>query len=201
MVRHGQPVDRSWSASWLFMVGHGRPVDRSLPADHSRSASFSQMWEWHTMYIIYMYIHNIHRVFHFIQQTTLIKMFPEYMRKRIVIACFKLIYCISKYLRDKKNALENEGCSIQFRRQLFTSTVHISNENSNIIYTSFSNSKGRFTRCDFVACNLLTTRLRQKKVVLLKTCFKTLRQSWPKMCRKHVVRRSHATKLYRVNRP
>ena len=31
--------------------------------------------------------------------------------------------------------------------------------------------------------------------------FKTLRQSWPKTCRKRVVRRLHATKSYRVNRP
>ena len=47
----------------------------------------------------------------------------------------------------------------------------------------FKPSKGRFTRCDFVAC------------------FKTLRQPWPKMCRKRVVRRLYATKSHRVNRP
>ena len=48
--------------------------------------------------------------------------------------------------------------------------------------------KTELTRCDFVACNLFTTR---KKLQDFKTC--------PKKYRKRVVSRLHATKSYRVS--
>ena len=46
-----------------------------------------------------------------------------------------------------------------------------------------------------------TTLTTLKKVLDFKTCFKTLRHSWPKKCPERVVRRLYATKPYCVNRP
>ena len=45
------------------------------------------------------------------------------------------------------------------------------------------------------------TLMTRKKLKDFKTCFKTLQQSWPKMCHKRVERRLHATKSYHVNQP
>ena len=50
-------------------------------------------------------------------------------------------------------------------------------------------------------CNFLYDTCNTKKVLDFKTCFKTLRHSWPKKCPERVVRRLHATKPYRVNQP
>ena len=63
--------------------------------------------------------------------------------------------------------------------------------------------KGRFTRYDFVAYNLFTTRLlhflgHDFRKVLLKHVLKSYGFF---SCRKRVVRKLHATKSYRVNRP
>ena len=64
------------------------------------------------------------------------------------------------------------------------------------------NTKGRFTRYDFVARNLLTTRLRH---ILGHDCRKVLKHVLKSYdffsCRKRVVRRMRATKSHRVDRP
>ena len=75
--------------------------------------------------------------------------------------------------------------------------------NNILLQRSYLRSLGQFTRCIFVPCNLLTTRLQLEKScrILKHVKFKTLRQSWPKMCRKCVVRRLYATKWYRVHWP
>ena len=63
-------------------------------------------------------------------------------------------------------------------------------------------SKGRFTRYDFVAYNLLVTCLRH---ILGHDCRKVLKHVLKSYdffsCRKRVIRRLRAIKSYRVNRP
>ena len=63
---------------------------------------------------------------------------------------------------------------------------------------SYTVSKGRFTRYDFVAYDKLTTGLRHELFRVNQT-YNSL--NGPKSCRRPVVSLSYATKSYRVNRP
>ena len=60
------------------------------------------------------------------------------------------------------------------------------------------NTKGRFTRYDFVAYDKLTTGLRHELFRVNQT-YNSL--NGPKSCRRPVVSLSYATKSYPVNRP
>ena len=71
-------------------------------------------------------------------------------------------------------------------------------EENNISTVHPVKPKGRFTRYDFVACNLLTTRLQHEKSCRI---LKHVLKPYDSRGLKSVVRRLHATKSHLVNRP
>ena len=132
----------------------------------------------------------------------------DYHITHVVSSCFSKLYRINRVKKSFiKETLKLLIASLVFSKMLYCSTVwsitsagNVSKLQSiqNFASQIITNSKGLFTRYDFVACDKLTTGLRHELFRVNQT-YNSL--TTLKSCRRPVVSLSHATKSCRVNRP